>query len=68
KEEIQTLVHYPVPVHKQKGYENYASEARLPMTEKTCREILSLPMYPLLEEEDILKISDCIAKYERQNL
>jgi dTDP-4-amino-4,6-dideoxygalactose transaminase len=67
REGIQTLVHYPVPVHKQKGYESYAREARLPMTEKTCREILSLPMYPLLEEEDILKISDCIAKYEHQN-
>jgi len=68
KEGIQTLVHYPVPVHKQKGYESYTREARLLMTEKACKEILSLPMYPLLEEQDIQKISDCVVRYERENM
>jgi dTDP-4-amino-4,6-dideoxygalactose transaminase len=60
---IQTLVHYPVPVHKQKAYEKYAHATRLPITEKICEEILSLPMHPFLKKEEIQTISSCIAKF-----
>lgn len=53
---IQTLIHYPIPVHKQKvcldlGYSTY-----LPVTEKICNEILSLPMNPWLSQDDVKEV------------
>jgi dTDP-4-amino-4,6-dideoxygalactose transaminase len=55
--EIQTQIHYPIPVHKQKSYE---TNSKLPITEKICNEILSLPMHPWLREEEIEKICEAI--------
>jgi len=46
---IETSVHYPVPVHLQPAYSN--DFFRLPVTEMICKEIISLPMYPQLTEE-----------------
>ncbi len=62
KNEIQTLIHYPTPVHKQKAY---ATKANLPITETTCERILSLPIHPWLNEDEVRKISDCITEYCR---
>jgi dTDP-4-amino-4,6-dideoxygalactose transaminase len=57
---IQTLIHYPIPVHMQKAY---MRPDKLPITEKICREILSLPMNPWLKEEEAKIISEYIHKY-----
>lgn len=46
-EEIQTQIHYPIPAHMQPIYID--KTIILPVTEKVCREILSLPIYPELE-------------------
>jgi len=54
---IQTQIHYPLPVHKQKAYLDLGFRAHLPATEKVCGEILSLPMYPWLNQEEVEKIS-----------
>lgn len=45
---IGTAVHYPVPVHLQPAYRALGEGAHLPVTEKICGEIISLPMYPHL--------------------
>lgn len=42
---IQTLIHYPIPPHKQKSYGAW-SGMELPVTEQIHREVLSLPMGP----------------------
>jgi len=47
---IHTLIHYPVPPHKQKAYQEMAHYA-LPVSEKIHREVLSLPMGPHLTME-----------------
>jgi perosamine synthetase len=47
---IETGIHYPVPVHRQPCLK---SDVRLPVTEKYVDEILSLPMYPQLTDEQI---------------
>ncbi|NSW45998.1 MAG: DegT/DnrJ/EryC1/StrS family aminotransferase [Bacteroidales bacterium] len=49
---IQTLIHYPIPPHKQKAYKewNYLS---FPITEKIHNEVLSLPMSPVLKDEEV---------------
>jgi dTDP-4-amino-4,6-dideoxygalactose transaminase len=60
--EIQTLIHYPVPVHKQKAYVNSYSNRCLPVTERICGEILSLPMHPWLTRDEISTIVKVIKK------
>ena len=52
KEGIQTQIHYPIPVHKQKAYE-CMNKIKLPQTEKISNEILSLPMHPWLNSEEV---------------
>ncbi|MBL7107340.1 MAG: DegT/DnrJ/EryC1/StrS family aminotransferase [Phycisphaerae bacterium] len=50
---INTQVHYPVPVHKQKAYQDLGFDVQLPITERICNEILSLPMHPWLSDVDV---------------
>jgi len=47
---IQTLIHYPIPPHKQQAYSQF-STLDLPITEKIHNEVLSLPMGPTLSLE-----------------
>jgi dTDP-4-amino-4,6-dideoxygalactose transaminase len=58
---IQTLIHYPVPVHLQQAYQDLnIKPGALPITEKYATEILSLPMYPELKDEDVFYVADKI--------
>lgn len=57
--EIQTLIHYPIPPHKQKAYNDFSSLV-LPVTEKIHSEVLSLPMSPVLSKKDIQKVVEVI--------
>ena len=52
---IETLIHYPIPPHKQIAYKEW-NGLNLPITEKIHREVLSLPMSPVLGESDIFEI------------
>jgi dTDP-4-amino-4,6-dideoxygalactose transaminase len=47
---VANLIHYPVPVHKQPAFDVPVS---LPITEEVAGEILSIPMHPFLEEDEI---------------
>jgi dTDP-4-amino-4,6-dideoxygalactose transaminase len=49
---VGTDVHYPLPAHQQKPYQQFARGA-LPLTERLAREVLSLPLYPELSEGDV---------------
>lgn len=60
KNGIQTQVHYPIPVHKQKAYSDSGGNAQLPITEKICSEILSLPIYPSLKDKELEYIANTI--------
>ena len=60
KNGIQTQIHYPIPVHKQKICINLGYSLKLSVSEKICGEILSLPLSPFLKEEEIKKISKWI--------
>lgn len=48
--DIETGIHYPVPVHRQPCLK---SDVRLPITEEYVDEILSLPMHPQLSDEQV---------------
>jgi dTDP-4-amino-4,6-dideoxygalactose transaminase len=49
---IQTLIHYPIPPHRQNAFKEW-NNLSYPVTEKIHREVLSLPMSPVLSFEDI---------------
>jgi len=48
---IQTLIHYPVPPHKQKAYKEWNSR-QCPVTEQIHEEILSLPISPVMSRDE----------------
>lgn len=48
---IETIIHYPIPPHKQEAYKEY-NALSLPVTEKIHREVLSLPISPVLSENE----------------
>lgn len=56
---IQTLIHYPVPPHKQPAFLTWNSR-NYPLTEKIHREVLSLPMSPLLLTDEVTRIVEVI--------
>ncbi|HNY51294.1 MAG TPA: DegT/DnrJ/EryC1/StrS family aminotransferase [Smithella sp.] len=56
---IQTMIHYPVPPHKQQAYVEM-NHLNLPITERIHQEVLSLPMGPTLSNEETKKIIDTI--------
>jgi dTDP-4-amino-4,6-dideoxygalactose transaminase len=59
---IQTLIHYPVPPHKQHAYKEW-NTLSFPITEQIHKEVLSLPMSPVLSDKEIDKIFQKINKF-----
>lgn len=49
---IETMIHYPVPPHQQKAFENW-NHLSFPITEKIHNEVLSLPISPVLTIEEV---------------
>ena len=49
---IETVIHYPIPPHKQKAFEEW-NDLSLPVTESIHDEALSLPIYPTLSNREI---------------
>ena len=55
--EIGTLIHYPIPAHLQDSHRDLGLAAgSLPRTEKAAREILSLPLYIGLSDDEVLRV------------
>lgn len=59
---IETVIHYPIPPHKQKALQDY-NHLNLPITEKIHREVLSLPMSSVLIETEITHIITTLNSY-----
>ncbi|KZZ11273.1 aminotransferase [Oleiphilus sp. HI0130] len=49
---VKTLVHYPIPAHKQKAYPHF-NDLSLPVTERLSRTVLSLPISPCMTEQEV---------------
>lgn len=56
---IQTIIHYPIAIHKQKAYEEI-NHYCLPVTEKIHNEVLSLPIGPTMNSKEIVYIADAL--------
>lgn len=59
---IETLIHYPIPPHKQKAYQKF-NHLKLPLTEQIHKEVLSLPISSIMEEKDLNFIVKIINKF-----
>ena len=56
---IQTLIHYPIPPHRQECYSAW-NDMRLPVTEQIHRQELSLPISPVLTRDDAATVVDAL--------
>jgi len=60
---ISTVIHYPIPPHRQACYRDYASH-NLPIAEKLASEMLSLPMSPDLSKDEIEYICKMVGGFD----
>lgn len=61
---ISTGIHYPIPIHLQKAYKHLNHQkGDFPITEKLAEEILSLPIYPEMTQNDIAYITETIKRF-----
>ena len=59
--EIGTAIHYPIPIYKQEAYhELFAARNKCPVAEVAADQILSIPIYPELTDEEVHYIIDCL--------
>lgn len=65
KNGISTLIHYPIPPHKQAAYPEL-SECCLPLTERIHEEVLSLPIGPTMTDDDALQVITCCNSFRGQ--
>lgn len=68
EEGVETLIHYPVPVHLQPTYQKYYyPRTPLPHTEQATQKILSLPLYPELSPSSLERVAEAIATYAKKH-
>ncbi len=60
---VSTAIHYPKPVHLQPAYQGRVPHVDLPRTEELFDEILSLPMYPGLTDEQVNRVCNTIRQW-----
>lgn len=60
--EVQTLIHYPIPPHKQECYKEM-SNLSLPITEKIHQQELSIPISPIIAMEDAAYVSKMLNNF-----
>ena len=60
---IQTIIHYPTPPHKQNAYKEL-NHLSFPITEKIHNEIISIPISPVITNNEVQKIVQVINEYK----
>lgn len=60
--DIQALIHYPIPPHKQKAYSGW-NNSKYPISEKIHNEIISLPISQVITEEEMNIVVDTINSF-----
>ena len=67
RRDISTLIHYPVPIHRQPAYEECLSQEKyLPVTNEQASQLVSLPIYPELTDAQIKQVMDAVRSWKQQ--
>lgn len=62
---VETQVHYPVPIHLQEAYRDLGlPRGSLPATERSCGEVLSLPIFPELSDSQVAHVIDSVNSFQ----
>jgi dTDP-4-amino-4,6-dideoxygalactose transaminase len=59
---VQTLIHYPIPPYKQQAYKEW-NELSFPITDKIHKEIISLPISPVMTDQEINEVVVTVNNY-----
>ena len=60
---IETLIHYPIPPHRQLAYKNLSSLS-LPITERLHDQVLSIPISPCMTDHDVSSVVQATNTFE----
>lgn len=60
--QIETVIHYPIPPHKQKAFPEW-NNLSFPITEKIHNEVLSLPMSPVMTDDDVSFVIEILNRF-----
>jgi dTDP-4-amino-4,6-dideoxygalactose transaminase len=61
---VGSEIYYPIPVHEQECYQDLGIDSdTLPETRSACQEILNLPIFPGLREEEQERVVQCLKQY-----
>jgi len=63
---IQTLIHYPTPPHRQLAYKEF-NNLSFPITEQIHNEVLSLPISPVITDQEVNYVVGVINRFNAQN-
>ena len=61
---MQTVIHYPIPPHRQACYPELAALS-LPLTERLAREVVSLPLSPVHSDDEIDHVIAAVNAWKR---
>jgi dTDP-4-amino-4,6-dideoxygalactose transaminase len=61
---IQTLIHYPIPPHKQLAYKEW-NDLQFPITEQISREVLSLPISPVMLDSEVEYVVEVLNRFSK---
>lgn len=62
KNGIETVIHYPIPPHKQQAFKEW-NNLSFPITEKIHNEVLSLPISPVMTDDEVSFVIEILNKY-----
>ena len=66
---VNTIIYYPIPIHRQPAYAHLGlKQGSLPVTEQLCSQVLSLPIFPELSEEQQQAVIDTVRHLLTSNL
>jgi dTDP-4-amino-4,6-dideoxygalactose transaminase len=62
---VATLIHYPIPLHLQPAFAGTGAAGAFPAAETAAREILSLPLYPELTDDQVRRVAEVVREFFR---
>lgn len=64
---VGTAVHYPIPIHRTAAYADLGFGAgSLPVVERLAQEICTLPLYPLMPDEEVARVIEAVHEFDRE--